>query len=83
MPLTEPQTNKLELVICVIEHEGCRDLCRYFAAAGWQIDVSGDPQSAVATCLMGSRGHALTRIDLYEMAAFLAALRIDRETARG
>lgn len=59
--------DKLERVIACIDHPVCRALCRYFAQAGWTIDVDGPSKvEAVAYADEGS-----VRLDLASLTAFI------------
>lgn len=78
MSLKPGTPDQLEIILAPVEHPICRDLCRFFAANGWDIDISG-PHNAFAMMPSGY-GEGPASIDLWEMTAWLINARIRRET---
>jgi hypothetical protein len=61
---------KIERIISCIDQPLCRDLCRYFAKAGWDIEVIGQPLRVEATMDSG-HGSGATVIDLVNLTVFI------------
>lgn len=68
----------LERLIAPINNPICRDLCRFFAYGGWDIDVSHEPRRAIAMIPSGY-GEGPATVDLWALTYWLTESRIMRE----